>query len=291
MPYFFRLLLLWPCLANARWYVTDTTYHEDGSIASISYYTLKLSEELTKAELFQRGLSHLAAGDTIYMRDSIQMRDSEGNRLTEDAVPRPSILPSRSRRFPDGRPQPAPVFIPTTRYNGYVGRPIRDTLHLGRVPDIRSGDLVRIHVSHPVISLDTTVVMNAAVGVDIPVAIIPDTGSHRLTVTVEQPETGQQELFSITVEGYDLARGDFAAEVPQQPNASLVKSRRNRLFLQLEGKDKLLTVVSKGVILTRYPVGRGRDEISVRRWPPGDYLVRLRDLGSEEDSFALLRLE
>ena len=289
MPYFALLLFLLPCLANAQSDLSDTTYHDNGSIATVSYYTVKLSEELTKAELFQRGLSHLAAGDTIYLRDSIRMWDKKGNRLEEGEQPRPPILPSRARRYPNGRPDTDP-FLPSTYLSGYLGRPHHDTLKMGRATGMRSGKLVRLFTEHPAMPLDTMVVLNAAVNLGIPVVLYPDTGSHRVKVTIDDPATDRQLSFPVTIEGYDLSRRNFAATPADRPDLVLSKARK-RLLLHLPGTEKLLTVSSNGEVLNRYSVGRGRDEIPIAAWVKGDYLLRLRDLGSDEDTFAVLRLE
>ncbi|WP_157975867.1 hypothetical protein [Lewinella sp. IMCC34191] len=287
MKYFLAAVLVFPLLLTAQADLLDTTYHDNHEVASISFYTLKLSEDLTKAEAFQRGLVHLKPGDTIYIRDSIHYWDAAGNRLADGAISRPPLFPSRGTRSPD----PHRVFIPATYYSGYVGSELYDTLQIGRVPEIGPGERVRIYTASSVIALDTQIVLKHAVESGVPFTIIPDTGSHRVTVTIENLKSGERTSFPVTVEGYDLERADFTSRHPDIPVRTLKLKERSKLLLQLEGAEKLLTVSREGQVVERFSVGRGRDEIPLRSWSAGNYLLQLRDLGTNENLYTLLRLE
>ncbi|MGB3801312.1 MAG: hypothetical protein WA952_15960 [Lewinella sp.] len=288
MTHVFRIvLLLTPIVMLAQADLVDTTYHPGGEVASVSWYTVKMSEELTKAEAFQRGLVYGNVGDTILMRDSIKVWDKLGYRIVD---PAPPILPSRSRRSPQRVFNQEFIRLPRTYYSDYIGDSIRDTLRISNLADTHPADSVRITFTYPVFPTDTFLYLKDAEREGVPILLVPDTGSYRISVVIYRSDSTVRRELPVTVEGYDLAQRDFTAELPGTPALTLPTASRKRLLLHLSGSEKLLTVSLEGVVVDRFSVGRGRDEIRVEGWPPGIYSLRLQDLGTGTDRYALIRL-
>ncbi|PPK86262.1 hypothetical protein CLV84_3185 [Neolewinella xylanilytica] len=271
--------------------LVDTTYHENGRLATVSWYTIKLSRELKRAEAFVRAILYGAGRDTVYIRDSIWVFGPEGERSNDVELINRSLLSSRSDGSVRLRPTLPDPLRGDTRIQGYVDRPLLDTVRLPPGPDGFGGDSVRVHVDDEWLRIDTLLAYRDVLYRGARLLIVPGPGSRRIPISVEDARTSASYRTYITVAGYDLTEEDFFGSPPPTATLNLRLADRRFLWLRLTGNRKLLSVSRSGALLKELPVGRILDGIDLSEWTAGEYLLQLHDLGTGLHTYARMRLD
>ncbi len=284
------LLLFVPTLVCAQAGLVDTTYHENGRVASVSWYSQRLSRELSRSEAFQRGLPYGVGNDTIYMRDSVWIWDPDGKRMTGE-LPADAYPPPKKREvYSESRPPESSLFSVGTRFHGYQGVPVSVTVRLANGDYGIALDTVRLFSEDSWMEADTVMSFRDALRLGVPATITPGAGSRRVTVLIQGRETREVYRSFVTLEGYDLGPEDFTDTAADATTVSLSLQERDYLYMKLTGNRKLLSVLLGGEVITRLPVGRVLDQLAIKGWTSGRYVLRLSDLGTGTDSFARLNL-
>ena len=270
----------------------DTTYHGNGKIASLATYEGEVVGGMTQAEAFQRGLRYRAEPDTLYTLTEATYFDERGNRIVRPDRPLPDRRVGRGqrhnfRKYFGSTTGSAPLAPIRRRYAGRVGSLLTDTLVITNWS--RSPDSIRLHCTDPVIRLDTTLILAGLESGKAVLRIRPKPGDRH--VEIQSVATlGEVYTATATVEGYDLAKEDFAPTPDASPVFTAGAGGRREVILKIGGPEKLLRRRGADGTWLSIPIGRGLDRISLTDWNPGDYPLELVDLRSGKKQYLTLRV-
>ncbi|MEM9260565.1 MAG: hypothetical protein AAGA62_13020, partial [Bacteroidota bacterium] len=115
-------------------------------------------------------------------------------------------------------------------------------------------------------------------------------GGHQSYLIRFSGADGKEIRQSLVARGFHLNESDF------QPKEKLTEEdywdgrKEDTLYLRLRSTEKLMMVYKKGVLIGRLPVGRQIDEVNLKVLDPGDYLLEIRDLGTNERRYHGIKL-
>ncbi len=290
------LILLFGGALCAQAIQTDTLHYPELGLVTVSNYRLVPVEELSRAEQFQRGIVPGATDQLIRMVDSVEVRDTAGQiipHVTFLALHQSQIDSLNAARRQERKPaQERARYLSTniyasqgrTIYYGRVGEELRDTLTVNNFD--RAPVTTYLHVPLLGFGIADSVSLSGQASRALPFTYRFTAATER--TTVRGSYTGKDTAFvlPLTFGGYHLDLSDFQDRVPPQPAVHL--RSRPTLRLYLPGPEKLLTVLRDGVVMDRIPVGRVIDSLDVSTWVPGDYTLRLSDLGTGAHTFAVV---
>lgn len=269
----------------------DTTYNRWGEPNQIRFSSVLDTREMSKSELFQRGLTS-ENYDTVLRLDSIQLFDEKGEAKmlkgrTMREITSPGAATSTARRsYRDPvkeaakkRDRTNEISTATDYVEGRAGMLVRR-----HIPQPAKGksvkDIKRLDES-PEIELVKN--LEGKNGEIIAKVSIP-AGSIQRKLVLDFGDGGKWEKL-YTIRGYHLNETDFKRQDELTDEQTWHAKGQHNLYLRLRSTEKLL-YISQGK--TRYkpvPVGRQLDEVYLKGLPAGKYLLEIIDLSSKEKRY------
>lgn len=289
------IILFVPAIGWGQTQTIDTLFYPEGEISSLRYYLRVATPDLTKAELFQRGLTPQSDLDSIQIIVKTLYYDRNGERLPEVGSELRQLWDKTPRRADSWRKQittsaSSASFAITgapSQLSGRIGDRLRDTFKVINFSD--STLQLTVSVDDSTHSIPTSISLAPRSWVNLPLNLIATPGARRITCTLTDVGAGHVQQRNVTVVGYDLRDEYFAASPPLQPTLHL--RPRPYLLLRLRGGKKLLTVQYEDGRVRQIPVGRGIDQLPIKDWVSGDYTLQLTDLGTRDRVYARIRVE
>lgn len=278
------ILLLIAFISVSAQSPTDTVFWEGGAQKQVQYYSLKRPIDLSRAEMFMRGIHPGDEVVGIRVLDSVRVYDESGTYLktmsglhwnSRNGTPRSDerdkgIRP-KANEYLEAKPS-APYL------EGRAGMLIRQKVWL---PAGKNFEEVRRLDQHPDIEiLKTPADTNGSFTAKIRLPAGASTPKLRLDVG---EETYWEKPFSLR--GYHLNETDFKRRDQLTEAQTWRAEGQQLLYLRLRSTEKLMHVYRDDEQYTVLPVGRQLDEVRIGILSPGKYLLEIIDLGTREKRY------
>lgn len=261
----------------------DTIYDRWGEVNQIRYLTKLEVAEMSRADLFQRGLMPNSSGE-VWQTDSVQVFDKDGE---SKLLKEPNEMSKVSSRVRASYKDPvkaaairrtlANAISTTTDYvEGRAGMLVRRKIPKGEnVKDIK-----RLDESPEIELMENLEGENGEIIVKVR---IPAGSTQRKLVLDSGDGKKWEKLY--TIRGYHLNETDFKRKDKLTAEQSWYAKGRHYLYLRLRSTEKLLYISQGETRYTPVPVGRQLDEVYLKELPAGKYLLEIIDLGSREKRY------
>ncbi|MEM1215185.1 MAG: hypothetical protein AAGJ82_05850 [Bacteroidota bacterium] len=295
--FYLALPLLLPCSAQV---FSDTTYFEDGAtIKEVRFGVKTYAEDLyAKPELFMRGLK---AGEKVLRLDSIREFSAEGKYLTtkrfEEARARITYGPwsgptSGKQGSPSDRAKSFGVLSPKTisELEGRIGMLVERPFLFRKTDKEAEALLERRTDKNGAVELRLMKPSDDKTKVGRISARARLAGGYQSYVIRFAGLDGKEIRQSLVARGFHLNESDFRTKEKLTQDNYWDGRQEATLYLRLRSTEKLMSIYQEGVLVGRMPVGRQIDEVNLKVLDPGDYLLEIRDLATNERRYHGIRL-
>lgn len=277
-------------LATAQVFSDTTYFKKDNAIKEIRYGAKAYAQELySKSAMFMRGLK---AGDKVLRLDSIRQYAPTGAFLGTKDLTQERIKESYDRW---GQPasgsgtlnqksKPLGLLSPKTiaELEGRIGMVVERPFLMRGTAKSAEALLERRIDDYEAIQLRVMKVSEAASSTGTLSARARLTGGYQsYTISFAEGEK-EDSHYPIVLRGYHLNESDFLPKDQVTEKQFWDGSKEDVLYLRLRSTEKLMSIYREGVLLTRLPVGRQLDELNLKLLKPGNYLLEIRDLTTNE---------
>lgn len=259
----------------------DTIFGPEESYTEYRYIRVVPYNEMTKADLFMRGLrpgdattgSFDLLDSTVYVRKSgVIIKDIPGKkRLT---LPLPPTMPYLDEVTVTLEGRVGKSFVHEVK----ITNPKKEAVTLERTDGETALRTVRELFTVPAGGED---VLN--VRLDLP------RGSATHPLVLREGEQHRLEVRFVLI-GYDICEQDFTlTKTEAAADPWVVPDGRETLYLRLKSTEKLMTIYKGGKVYSKVAVGRQLDELNLSGLGYGDYLLEVIDLGTGRKRYHGLR--
>ena len=236
---------------------------------------------MSKEELFMRGIGSLGRTDSLqvywYAADrSLDSGSIAYNRELENKY--------RGRLYDESGFKVEEV---NASVSGHAGAKVSAGLDI--VNQSPQDLLIRLTDLGGFISATDSLLVPARQTVPLPLTVMLQAGDASQAIVLECPPYAAQKVWVRSV-GYDLVEMDFT---PDRALATSTPHRVNAdrdILVEVIGNQKLLTVLGADG-LARVPPSKRLNTIESSTLAPGDYLLKLHNLGSETELYCGIRVD